>query len=289
MIVNHMKLQMIFGRVVLIYQMPKVGSQTVEATLRASSFPHQILRFHYLSAASAKALRDGLRSPAANSSWGKNVRDQLKLMTRVSAALRIRRLLRACGVGIPRIEVITAAREIIGLALSSIFENYQYFAQSLELLTAEKCRNALVHTTMCEPLHDWFDLELKPKIRIDIYSKPFPIDKGYSVYENGFARVLLYRLDALDRLVSVLGDFLSCKVGALQNENLGNLKQYAEKYAQIRNSLELPAAFVRAQTNSKLMQYFYSAPEREALEAKWIGAAQRYPTGKSRPGISVGA
>src|SRR5438105_10706901 len=39
-------LTLLFGRLLLVYQMPKTGSQTVEATLEKCSLPHRILRFH---------------------------------------------------------------------------------------------------------------------------------------------------------------------------------------------------------------------------------------------------
>jgi putative capsular polysaccharide synthesis protein len=266
-----MELQMLFGRVLLLYQMPKTGSQTVEATLRRCSLPHLILRMHYLSGENAESLRAGLRSQCGNSTWKQHARAQLRLISTVSLALRIRRFLCACGARIPSVEVISGVRDVIGAALSSICENHPYFVADPQHLTPEICCRALLHPKTCKPLQDWFDLELKRHIGIDVFGQPFLPQLGHSSYHNKFARVLLYRFDALPRLPPVLGSFLGCETPELLTRNVGESKQYGRVYRQIKDSLRLPKDFVVGQFNTKLMRHFYSSKERASLEMKWIG------------------
>src|SRR5258706_12212469 len=99
-------------RLILIYQMPKIGSQTIEATLREVAFPHHVLRLHYLSAAFARTLRKGLTTSRPDATWRQNVQLQLDSLRATSRALRWRRLLCYCGANIPKLEVITGVREL---------------------------------------------------------------------------------------------------------------------------------------------------------------------------------
>src|SRR5689334_14279146 len=86
-------LPLLFDRLLLVYQMPKTGSQTVEATLNRCSLPHRILRFHYLSRTMAEEIRRGPVSNHAPEQWAESVRPQLAFMRRMSRVLRCRRIL----------------------------------------------------------------------------------------------------------------------------------------------------------------------------------------------------
>jgi hypothetical protein len=270
-----MKLPAMSGRLLLIYQLPKVGSQTIEATLALCRLPHQVLRFHYLSPVMARRLRQGLRSPKPTAQWKQDARAQLDSMTRLRNHLRLRRLLLFCGARLPKIEVITGAREIIGLTLSAVFENYLYFVPRLELLDVKVCRDALLHPKTCAPIREWFDLELKRTIGLDIYQHPFPHDQGYTIHQNRWARVLLYRFEALEKLPAMLQEFLGSHVPTLARRNIGESKEYAEQYRAVKNELRLPPDFVHAQVNCRVMRHFYSEAERARFSSLWAEGDQK--------------
>jgi len=263
--------ELLFGRVVLIYQMPKIGSQTIEATLRQVSFPHTVLRFHYLSGAFAKTLRNGLASPQADPAWKPDARRQLESLRTMSKVVLLRRWLCRCGWRGPKLEVITGVRELISLVLASIFENYLYFAPDLESMTVEKCREALIHPKTFKALRDWFDLELKPFLGIDVFKARFAREEGCALYENNFARVLLYRYDALPRLPGLLGRFLGCEISGLVNSNVGESKPYGAQYRLVKEQLRLPADLVAALYDGRMMRHFYSDAERQTWQRRWTG------------------
>jgi hypothetical protein len=192
----------------------------------------------------------------------------------ISRAIRLRRLLSLCGFNFPKLEIITGVRELIGLVLASIFENYLYFAPSLEAMTVEACRDALLHPKTFKALRDWFDLELKTFIGIDVYKAAFPWEQGFVIYQNRYARVLVYRFESLHQLPHVLGSFLSCKVPELVNCNMGAAKQYGEQYQHVREHLRLPADFVTQLYQCKMMRHFYSDHELERWQAKWTGVSE---------------
>src|SRR5215831_13493721 len=97
---------LLFSPLLLIYQMPKTGSQTVEATLRCSGLPHHILRLHFLSPALAAKVREGLQEGHRDGEWERQTLEQLSCSRRIPRVLRFREWLRVCGFDIPKVEVI---------------------------------------------------------------------------------------------------------------------------------------------------------------------------------------
>jgi hypothetical protein len=261
---------LLFGRLVLIYQMPKIGSQTIESTLQHCSFPTHVLRFHYLSAAFARMLRHGLTSPRPNAGWRRDVEAQLDFLQRTSRAIRYRRVLRLFGWGIPKLEVITGMRELIGLMLASIFENYSYFAPNIESMSTDRCREALLNPKTFKILNHWFELELAAFTRINVFDREFPHQAGHAIYENHFARVLVYRFESLKDLPAILTEFLNWPIPSFVNRNLGESKQYADQYQGVKNALQLPADFVRSLYQNRMMLHFYTDSEREAFYRRWV-------------------
>jgi len=260
---------LLFDRLVLIYQMPKIGSQTIEATLRSCKFPHAIRRFHYLSPTLAGTVRRGISSDSPDSAWKSEAQQQLDWIGEISRTIRLRRLMCGLGVRLPKLEVITGARDLLSLVLSSIFENYLYFEKSVDAMTVERCREAILHPKTFKALRNWFDLELKRFIRVDVFDRPFSHEQGYSIFENRFARVLVYRFEALDRLPGLLRNFLGHEIPSLSNTNVSSNKSYSAQYTHVRQNLRLPPHFVNSLYSDKMMRHFYSESERAALLARW--------------------
>ena len=261
--------ELLLRKVVLIYQMPKIGSQTIEATLRQCAIPWPVFRFHYLSSAFANTLRHGLSAPQAEPAWKESARLQLISIRETSRTLRWRRVLCFCGFKLPKLWVITGVRELIGLVLASIFENYTYFAPDIESMTVEKCRKALLHPKTFKTLRDWFELELKGSTGINVFRTAFPFEQGFDLYENRFARVLVYRFESMDQLPGLLSKFLQYEIPVLVNSNLGDSKQYADQYRSVRDRLTLPPDFVKELYKTRMMRHFYSADERQQFISRW--------------------
>lgn len=259
--------------------MPKVGSQTVEDTLRLCGFGSRILRIHFLSAQNAREVRRCIASKESTDAWRRSALAQLKLRSQLLLCLRIRRMLSALRAPIPKIEVITAVRDVLGTALSSIFQNYRLFVPSLENLTAETCQELLLRPKMCAQIQSWFDMELKPHLGVDVFEIPFCATRRHQVYETAFARVLLYRFDALPSLGSALEAFLGCRIEHLSSRNRSDSKEYAEVYQRLKSTLALPAQFVEQQLKSRLMRHFYADEEREALARRWAGLGDTVAVG----------
>lgn len=258
----------------LIYQMPKVGSQTIEATLQRSGWRHALFRLHFLSREYARPLEAGLRAPDATETWRGHVREQLQLSHRLRKVLALRKCLHRVWPGLPKVQVITAVREPIGLCLASTFENYYDKFREDGQAAIDYCRYVLTSPETLKYVENWFDFELTPFLGLDVYQQPFPKEQGYTVCENSFARVLVYRFEALGSLKPMLSSFLGYDVGEVVSRNLSRSKAYREDYEWAKQRLRFPAEFVARTCQSKLMQHFYSAEERRAFELRWTAKGE---------------
>lgn len=264
----------------LIYQMGKVGSQTLEATLEAAELPHCIFRTHLLSRRYQKEFRLYLQSPEVPEETKASLRKQLAEARLLHAGIRLRRRwlqLRKSG---RKLEIVTGVREPVSLLLAAVFQNFKDYFANLEAMTLDNCRNLLASlrssSTPQHPLqeksrffHEWFDTELKGVLGIDVYSLPFSHFDGYCVMENEVARVLIYRYENFNHINGILEHFLKIKLDSLVSRNIGAHKQYGATYLGIKENLRLPEEFLTHQYSSRLAQHFYSRQEREQFKARW--------------------
>jgi hypothetical protein len=264
-----MSWQLVFGPLLLVYQMPKTGSQTVEATLEPCGLPHKILRLHFMSPALAERVAAELSARNAGTEWEQRTRAQLARASQTRRALRLRRQLRHFGVPLSKVLAVSAVREPISLQLAAVFENFAASFKDADEAALTTLRNEFLKPRDHLFVHRWFDLELQAMLGIDVYRTPFPREQGYELYENSFARVLVYRFEALGQLPVMLSKLMGRPVPALVSRNMAKTKDYADAYQRVKQQLRLPAEFVRAQCQCRPMQHFYSEAERRSLEARW--------------------
>ena len=285
-----MKHSLITRRLLLIYQMPKTGSQTVEATLQRCSLPHHIYRCHFLRPELTKNLKKAVTAGGKCDTWKSNAQRQLEMAATLSKVIKVRNFLRRFRINIPKIEVITGVREVISLALSSIFQNHSMFVPNLSGLTTETCRELLRRPKMFLTLENWFELELEATFGLNVYETHFPRQTGYAICENPYARVLIYRMESLHKLPAMLSEFLGCVVPEVVGRNLGHAKDYAHQYSSVKRQLRLPASFVAARYGTRLMQHFYSNRERAEFASLWIerepGQREYEPAKLTSPSLS---
>jgi hypothetical protein len=184
-----------------------------------------------------------------------------------AACLRVR--LRRAGFDIPRLHVISAVREPIGGALSALFENHEHFFPALESITVPRCADLVQQLPQLERFQNWFDNELKPLTEIDVFQRPFPRERGFDIYENDLARVLVYRFENLARIKEILETFLGEEVREVVDANRSERKPYSGVYAAVKAQIRFPPAFAQAHCHSKMMSHFYSPRERQSFQNRW--------------------
>ena len=132
-----------------------------------------------------------------------------------------------------------------------------------------RCTELVQHHPQLERFQNWFDNELKPLTEIDVFQRPFPRERGFDIYENDLARVLVYRFESLARIKEILETFLGQKILQLVDANLSERKPYSGAYAAVKAQIRFPPEFAQAHCHSKMMRHFYSAGERQAFQIRW--------------------
>lgn len=83
-------------------------------------------------------------------------------------------------------------------------------------------------------LWGWYEEELKEKLGIDILNYPFNVEKGYSIIQKDNMEILVIKLECLNNLETVLADFVGIPELHLVNSNEAKNKSYYYTYKQFK-------------------------------------------------------
>ncbi|MGH0030088.1 MAG: putative capsular polysaccharide synthesis family protein [Myxococcota bacterium] len=257
---------------VLVYQMAKVGSSTVEATLRALDPPRRpCLKVHFLSEEGARRERayDRQRGgPLYVSYYG-------------ALAVRLGARLRRLG-GALRLPVISLVRDPIAREVSGLFQIPDFREVSLRdrdgaldpTRIVEYLEERLASGGAAGAAERWFDEELRRVFDVDVFAEPFPRERGWDVRRSRSARVLLLRTEDLDRTLGpALARFLDLpKEPAVVRANERSASPDAAAYAEVRSRLRLHPALVDEIYAQRLPRHFYDAAMLDGFRRRWARA-----------------
>lgn len=117
----------------------------------------------------------------------------------------------------------------------------------------------------------WFDRQMKPIFDIDVFEYPFDYKKGYSIIKKGNIELLLMKMERLNDLEDVIGEFLNIRNFKLVNENVGSEKPYRFAYEDYRTNFKLPKEMLdNVYVKNKQTNHFYSEMERKTFYRKWL-------------------
>ena len=226
---------------ILIYQPGKVGSSTVYKSL--TEIDIACTQLHVLNF------------------WNKKTSNTYNKIFKKTALLKI----------------ITLVREPISRDISRVFEQLNYIAHLMhESSFLDLCIEFLMRTKPMIPLlfdikqFDWFDDELKAVFGIDIYAHPFDKEKGYSIIKQGNIEVLAMKLEKLNSLESVIGEFVGAPKFKLINDREGDTKWYRYLYKNVKDTIKIPKEVLdQYYENNPKMDHFYSKKEKIAFLKKW--------------------
>jgi hypothetical protein len=254
------------GEPIVIYQMGKVGSKTIEGSLRAQTRDRPIFHVHFLT-------QEGLRREEAfyRRHWSKD-----KGGVHVWEGQYLRRRL----AGKPpndKWHVVTLVREPIGRNVSDFFQTgAREFDLDFDDASLVEDRIDELTSLFLERFsrHDlpltWFDDELLPALGIDVYATPFPHERGYEIYENETVRLLLIRLEDLRaQSAEAFLAFLGIRHFELLDSNTAEDKAYASVYKRFVSGVQMPPEYADRVYGSKYTGHFYTSAEIDAFRKRW--------------------
>ncbi len=118
-------------------------------------------------------------------------------------------------------------------------------------------------------LDHWYDNQIKALWGVDIFSEPFPHERGYQIYETANINLMIIRLEDLNRVAEkAFDEFLGIKNFEIVNVNIGDEKPYAELYNEFKKR-PLPEDYVDKGYQTRFAKYFYSFNEITQFRKRW--------------------
>lgn len=269
---------------VLVYQMGKVGSRTIYFSINDYCLALHVHNFDNKSRDPLPII-DQLK---VKEEFKLYVKKQNELYLRVKQALKNKE---------KGWKVITLTRERVGRNIAAFFGDIDRPAHSCFVGDAEKVRNIPIYELINiyfkrasipynqrsryldhywindDYIDSWFDNNLKRWFGIDVYAEDFDKSKGWKIYKNKLAEILLIRLEDLNRTgVEAICNFLNIydKNFVLKNKNIGRKKWYADIYEKFKQKIIFTKDYLDKVYGSKFMRRFYTDDEINNFRKRWF-------------------
>lgn len=172
-------------------------------------------------------------------------------------------------------KIISCVRDPIARCISHMWDDAinaeSYIDQKLSIdISFEELHEYYMDREQLEAEFTWFDYQMKPVFDIDIYEYPFDKSKGYTIINKNNISLLIVKMEKLDQLENVIGDFVGIQGLKLEQKNSGKAKAYRYAYKQYKDEFKISqetADYIYFK--NKHVQHFYSEEERNVLFNKW--------------------
>ena len=264
------------GEPILNYQMGKVGSSTVQASLEKLSLDHPVYHVHFLNPERVGEIERQRRKYFNTDRYGLLRRPWLYEF--LYEEIRSKR---------HHWKLISLVREPIARNVSTFFENLdvtekvpgkRYVVRSdyygIDIVVDIDNLDELIGLFFERLVHErplrYFDDEIEAVFGIDIFEYQFPRDAGYRIYRTDNADLLLIRLEDLDRCAAkAFSEFLGIDGFSLVQTNVASDKVYAPLYTAFKNGIRFPDDYIARMYDSRYARYFYSDAEIGVFRGKW--------------------
>jgi hypothetical protein len=248
---------------IVVYQMGKVGSTTVDRSLRALDLPRGIFTAHLLNDLDELERRAREIYP-----------DPTETLSQIAKGRRLRKLI----LDHPAVtwHVITLVRDPVQRNVSAFFENLTevvpdvYERRARGEISLVEIRDAFINRYDHNAPLEWFASQLEPVFGIDVFATPFDAARGYGTYEAERASLLLIRLENLTAGGdAAIREFLGLDRFELVTSNVGRQKRYHDLYAEFEQNVTLPERYLARMYESRLARHFYTDTEIETFRQRW--------------------
>lgn len=249
---------------VVVYQMGKVGSNTIYHSFKKLELDVPIFHVHYLN-----DLED---IEARTRRTMRNVERALENVVRAREVLGEMEQRKYS-----RWNFISLVRAPIPRLISMFFQNLDtFFPDALaryqaHTLTLDELTDFVVNRFQDQFMLEWFDKQIKEPFGIDVFAVPFNRVQGYQIYREREIRLLLLRAEDLNRVAArAIGEFLHIPNFQLVHRNVGQEKPTGALYSEFMQKLRLSPAMIERWHSSALARHFYTRQELSASIARWV-------------------
>lgn len=249
---------------IVLFQMGKVGSSTLSASLAQLDFDVPVVTCHTLTDFDAQAAF--IKAQSADPTHALQVLERN----------RHRRDLLFNGRW-KNFNVISMVRLPIRRTVSAFFEHWSTTNPELQARNAAGTLsvNSLVDEFLNHYFHNtagaWFDAQMHRVFKVDVFDEPFDHARGYQIYRRDAVKLLVLRLEDLRRVITpAMQEFLNIPAFTLRAANISETKGYGEIYKQFVERARLPYEYVERMHNTRYARHFYSEQELAAEARFWL-------------------
>ncbi|MBD5510993.1 MAG: hypothetical protein HDR08_07050 [Lachnospiraceae bacterium] len=248
------------GIPLILYAMPKTGTQAMKATLNQYGYEHTYVHFlnintpldkqfyHYYGE-KIPCLAHLLHDSEYVKKYHLNVLKEKK------------------------IKIITSVREPIARNYSMIFQAIKNWGPYplVRKSNGNFAQGVIDYLEYCSSsTWDWFEDEIKEVFGIDIFRYPFDKENGYCIIKTDKVEIFLYRLESSRKLGKALGEFLGAEKSIdMLTFHEASKEEYRFVYAQLKNEIQIPDAVISQYYDNDKMRHFYTEEEITDLKNKW--------------------
>jgi Putative capsular polysaccharide synthesis protein len=243
------------GAPIIVYQMGKVGSSSVYEGLLNLHLDAPVHHCHFLNYLDEMEELIVRTRPSPRES-----------LEQVAKARDLKQRLDANRNG--TWNIISLVRTPVRRNVSAFFENLnEYFPGAEERFARDELTlDEIEETFLSQYDHDapryWFDSQVQPVFGIDVYAEAFPRERGYQVFEGAQARMLVLRMEDLERVASkAISEFLGVPQFRLSRANDAEEKSYGDIYHAFLSAVALPERYYAEMHSLKYSKHFYSEAE----------------------------
>ncbi|WP_117233110.1 putative capsular polysaccharide synthesis family protein [Vibrio maerlii] len=251
---------------VLIYQMGKVGSSSIEKSLDT----YQIPNYHIHTFDDYEEFKMYKNSADVAKFFDQPKRMGYRfLLNQRRKALASRK----------HLKIITLVRDPVATVLSRFFQDLhiqfiegkknEAIHKDMEA-TYQHLVNAFEHNLNYHYFSDWFDEEMKRNFKINLLTQDINNQQGAFTYSTDSLDILLIKCEQLSQCEQELCDFLELDEFVLTNSNEAKNKWYSEIYKDFKSKYDFSKLFFLY--DLPLYKHFYSSNEIELLKTKWANA-----------------
>ncbi|MDJ0845150.1 putative capsular polysaccharide synthesis family protein [Crocosphaera sp.] len=257
--------RLITDQVFIVYSDGKVGSTTLTISLRRNLRDQFVFHIHRLTDQSIIDAENYYKDRCKPSQIPDNLIQSIFLNKQLNHFLNTK-----------QVYFFSLVRDPVAALISEYCENYPYTSKmttNSEDEIAEKITQNILSLFQSEKVEmrlNWFEIELKKALDFDIYTEPFPSQKGYHIYQD--RNLLLMKLESLNSCYSqAIEDFLGFKNFTLEEGNKAEQSSYREIYQKVKKGIKIPTPILDEIYTSNYVKYFYGDEEIKGFRAKWQG------------------
>lgn len=175
------------------------------------------------------------------------------------------------------VKVVTLVRDPIERLLSLYIFNYESFTgKRVEVVQLTDLLRDFRKVFEVEYAHslipgEFFANEIQTHLGIDIFATPFPVERGWQVFERDNISLLLLKLEISDddkstAITEWLGSRQAIEV---KQQNTAGKSGIGKTYQAFKRQVRVPRKYAEHMYLSNFMKHFYSDRDREALHQRW--------------------